>query len=85
MMYAIAQRQHQHRRRAEHDKTGADLLAARLQECLFIRFSHTLGATQRRQNGADADIHIDIRSAIERIKQQRVFAFGVAMRNRVLA
>jgi hypothetical protein len=33
------------------------------------------------KDGADADVHVDIRRAVERIEHQHVFAVGIAVRD----
>ena len=63
-------------------QAGRHLLAARLQEVARGRCRRLVMA-QHREDGADRDIHVGVRGAVERIEHQQVAAARVARGHRV--
>ena len=82
--HTVTHRQHQHGLRTVNAVTGGHLACAGLQEVvltdrLAVRF------LQHTEDGADADVDIDVARAIQRIKQQQILALRVAIRHHVNA
>ncbi len=82
-MRAVADRQHQHRARAVRGVAGADLGGARLQEVFVARRGDVVRAAQHREDGADRDVHVDVRAAVQRIEQQQIVAALEGVGNRL--
>ncbi len=80
--YAVAHGQYQCGLWAIDAVAGCHLLAACLQKVLF-RHAHAFGFFQHAENSADADVDVDVAGAIQRVKQQQVFALRVAVGHQV--
>ena len=82
-VHAIAEGQHQHGLRAVHGVAGGDLLGAGLHEVLLGRLAHAFRRFQYREDGADRDVDVDVRRAVQWVEQQHVFALRITVRDRV--
>jgi hypothetical protein len=79
---AGAQRQHDHRRWAIDGITGHHLLAAGTQE--IAGFGIARGRpSQNGENGADRNVDVAVRRAVERVEQQQVTAARILVGNAV--
>src|SRR5678815_534528 len=57
---------HENRGGAVHDVSGSDLLPARLQHSRFSM--RAFGTPQDGEDGSDADVYVDIRRTVQRVK-----------------
>ena len=80
---AVAHRQHQLGLRAIHAVAGRGLETPRLQEVVLADAVVVAHLAQHREDGADADVDVDVAGAVERVVQQQVFALRLAVRNGV--
>ncbi len=78
---AMAEREHQNSGRAIDHVAGGQLRGARLHEVHDLRLGDVVRAAQYREDGADGDVDVDVRAAVQRIEQQQVVALRVAVRD----
>ena len=81
--HAVAHGEHQRGLRAVHAVAGGHLAAAGLQEIGLFHTAVALGHLEHAEDGADADVDLDVAGAVQRIEQQQVFAFWVAVGHHV--
>jgi hypothetical protein len=81
-MGALAHRDHQHRRRSIDGVARGHLAAAGLQIVGRGRRRRAVVA-QHRENGADGNVHVGVRGAVERIEDQQIAAARVLFRHGV--
>ena len=53
-----------------------------LQKVLFDCFRAAFWFLENAENGTDADVHVDVAGAVERVEHQQVFAFRILTRYR---
>jgi hypothetical protein len=80
---AVAGGEHQHGLRAVHGVACGHLLGAGLHEVGFGRLAHAFRSLKYREDGADGDVDVDVGGAVQWVEQQHVFAFWIAVRDRV--
>src|SRR5947209_8773850 len=71
---ALAGGVHQHGARPIEDVARGNLAAARLQHVLELTVAAARDLADDREDGADRDVHVDVRRAVERIEEQAVLA-----------
>ncbi len=82
-VHAVADGQHQGGLRAVDSVAGGDLVGAGLHEVGLGHGLARLGHVQHREDGADRDIDVNVRRAVQRVEHQQVFALRVAVGNLV--
>ena len=78
-MDTVAESEHQLGVRTIYGITRGDLLATFLQEGVTVFQIGPFGRFEHRENGTDRNVDINIRGAVERIKNQQVFTLRVAI------
>ena len=74
-VHAVAGRVDHHHRRAVNDVSGSHLLGAILEAVFEARFGRVVALEAiDREDGADADVDVDVRGAVERVEEQHVVA-----------
>mmetsp|Transcript_38700 Transcript_38700/g.90534 ORF Transcript_38700/g.90534 Transcript_38700/m.90534 type:complete len:397 (+) Transcript_38700:1162-2352(+) len=83
--HAVADSQHEHRRRAIERIAGGHLRGTGLQEVGFghvaATVDHVLRRTQDREDAADRNVHVDIGRAVQRVEHEQVLAAREDLRN----
>src|SRR4051812_1154734 len=77
----VAQREHQHGRRPVECVPRTDLSRARLEEGVQAGSAVARRPPQDGEDGADGDVHVEIRGAVERVEDEEVLAARMAEGN----
>ena len=81
-VHAVAGGVDQHGARAVHDVAGAQLAVSRLQAVLKRAAAFARHASQHREDGADIDVGVDVRRAVQGVEVEHVLARGLILRRR---
>ncbi len=81
--HAVTHGQHQRGLRAIDAVTRRHLFASRLQEIGHGHAGFGLSLAQHAEDRADADVHVDVAGAVQRIEHQQVFTLRVTVRDDV--
>ncbi len=77
-VHAVPGRVHHHCARTVDEVSGGHLHVAGLETILNIAVVTRSNPPVNRENRTDADVHVDVRGAVERVEQQDIVAFRTA-------